>query len=168
VSTACARTPDMGRTNTDPIAETAVRLEEVSNMDRDQLIAEWRKLFRSNPLDRARRELLELGVAWKLQEKAFGGMRKGVAGELRRLGEELDATGDIRRAKPMAIKPGARILREWNGVTHEVMVLDDGFAWNGQTWKSLTAIAGHITGAHWSGPRFFGLKSGKHGETTNA
>jgi len=158
----------MGRTNTDPVAEAAAQLEALGSMSRDQLIVEWRRLFRSNPPDRARRELLELGIAWKLQEKAFGGLKKGIAGELRRLAEDLDATGDIRRAKPTAIKPGARILREWNGVTHEVMVLDDGFAWNGQTWKSLTAIAGHITGAHWSGPRFFGLKGDKHGETTNA
>jgi len=158
----------MGRTNTDPVAGTAAQLESLGSMNRDQFIVEWRKLFRSNPPDRARRELLELGVAWKLQEKAFGGIKNGVAGELRRLAEDLDATGDIRRAKPTAIKPGARLPREWNGVTHEVTVLDDGFAWNGKTWKSLTAIAGHITGAHWSGPRFFGLKGVKHGETTNA
>jgi len=148
--------------------EAAARLEALESMDRDHLIVEWRKLFRSNPPDRARRELLELGVAWKLQEKAFGGIRKGVAGELRRLAEDLAATGDIRRAKPTAIKPGARLLREWNGVTHEVTVLDDGFAWNGRTWKSLTAIAGHITGAHWSGPRFFGLREGSAKSTTGA
>lgn len=158
----------MGRTNTDPVAETAAQLKALGSMNRDQLIVEWRKLFRSNPPDRARRELLELGVAWKLQEKAHGGIKKGIAGELRRLAEALDATGDIRRAKPTAIKPGARILREWNGVTHEVTVLNDGFAWSGKTWKSLTAIAGHITGAHWSGPRFFGLKGVKHGETADA
>jgi len=66
----------MGRTNTDPVAETAAQLKALGSMNRDQLIAEWRKLFRSNPPDRVRRELLELGVAWKLQEKAFGGLNR--------------------------------------------------------------------------------------------
>lgn len=49
------------------------------------------------------------------------------------------------------------MLREWNGVTHVVEVTETGFLWNGETWRSLSAIAREITGAHWSGPRFFGL-----------
>jgi hypothetical protein len=56
------------------------------------------------------------------------------------------------------MKAGGRILREWNGVTHVVDVLDLGFRWNGTTYRSLSAIARAITGARWSGPRFFGLK----------
>jgi len=56
-----------------------------------------------------------------------------------------------------ALKPGGRLLREWNGVTHVVDVTDGGFVWKGETWRSLSAIAREITGAHWSGPRFFGL-----------
>ena len=56
-----------------------------------------------------------------------------------------------------ALKPGGRLLREWNGVTHVVEVTETGFLWNGETWRSLSAIARAITGTHWSGPRFFGL-----------
>lgn len=59
-----------------------------------------------------------------------------------------------------AMRPGGRLLREWNGVTHVVDVIEGGFMWNGQTWRSLSAIAREITGAHWSGPRFFGLNRG--------
>ncbi|CUH47594.1 hypothetical protein RUA4292_01765 [Ruegeria atlantica] len=56
-----------------------------------------------------------------------------------------------------ALKPGGRLLREWNGVTHVVDVTEDGFTWNSRSCRSLSAIAREITGAHWSGPRFFGL-----------
>jgi hypothetical protein len=62
-------------------------------------------------------------------------------------------------AKPAgpALKPGGRLIREWNGVTHIVDVTDVGFVWRGETWRSLSSIAREITGAHWSGPRFFSL-----------
>jgi hypothetical protein len=126
-------------------------------MERDDLVVEWRRQFRVNPPDRLRREILELGIAWKLQEKALGGLKKAVAAELRDLAEALATTGDIRRAKTPRLKPGARLVREWGGVTHEVTVVDGGFLWNGDVRKSLSAIAEEITGTHWSGPRFFGL-----------
>ena len=126
-------------------------------MERDDLVAEWRRQFRVNPPDRLRREILEL--AWKLQEKVFGGLKKAVATELRGLADALATTGDIRRVKTPKLKPGARLVREWGGVTHEVTVVDGGYLWNGAVRKSLSAIAEEITGAHWSGSRFFGLTS---------
>jgi hypothetical protein len=61
------------------------------------------------------------------------------------------ATGQIR------IKPGARLLREWHGTTHDVIVTDKGFVWEGRTYKSLSAVAEAVSGAKWSGSRFFGL-----------
>lgn len=99
-------------------------------------------------------------IAWKLQERALGGLKKAIAAELRDLAEALAATGDIRRTKAPRLKPGARLVREWGGVTHEVTVTEAGFLWNGKARASLSAIAGEITGAHWSGPRFFGLAGG--------
>ena len=138
--------------------DVAEQLAALANMERNDLIVEWRKLFRSNPPDRIRRELLELGIAWRIQEKAFGGLKKAIASELRRLSEDLNETGDIRKTERPLLKPGTRLLREWGGETYEVTVLNDGFLWKDKTWKSLSAIAETITGAHWSGPRFFGLK----------
>ena len=135
------------------------RLAALETMERDDLVAEWRRQFRVNPPDRIRRELLELAIAWKLQEKALGGLKKAVATELRGLAEALATTGDIRRVKTPKLKPGARLVREWGGATHEVTVVDGGYLWNGEVRKSLSAIAEEITGAHWSGPRFFGLTS---------
>lgn len=143
----------------DARAELPARIAALGTMDRDDLVAEWRRLFRADPPDRIRRELLELAVAWKFQEKALGGLKKAVATELRSLADALATTGDIRRVKTPKLKPGARLVREWGGATHEVTVVEGGFLWNGEVRKSLSVIAEEITGAHWSGPRFFGLTS---------
>ncbi|MFG1223505.1 DUF2924 domain-containing protein [Xanthobacter wiegelii] len=140
--------------------ELPSRLAALGAMDRDALIAEWKRQFRAAPPDRIRRDLLELGIAWKLQEKALSGLKKAIASELRELAEALATTGDIRRARAPRLKPGARLVREWGGITHEVTVTEGGLLWNGKAWTSLSAIAGEITGAHWSGPRFFGLAGG--------
>lgn len=145
---------------TDSKAELPSRLAALGTMDRNALAVEWRRQFRATPPDRIRRDLLELGIAWKLQQKALGGLKKAIATELRALAEALTTTGDIRRARAPRLKPGARLVREWGGVTHEVTVTEGGFLWNGKAWTSLSAIAGEITGAHWSGPRFFGLAGG--------
>lgn len=138
-------------------AELPVRLAALGTMTRDELVAEWRRQFRVKPPDRIRRELLELAIAWKLQENALGGLKKAVATELRGLAEALATTGDVLRVTSPKLKPGARLIREWGGATHEVTVVDGGYLWNGAVRKSLSAIAEEITGAHWSGPRFFGL-----------
>lgn len=141
------------------LAELPNRLAGLADMTRTELYEEWRRHFRSNPPDRIRRDILELGIAWKLQEAALGGLQKAVVSELRSLADALAATGDIGRARPPRLKPGARLVREWGGETHEVIVGETGFEWRGKRWKSLSSIASEITGAHWSGPRFFGLTS---------
>lgn len=141
------------------LAALPERLAGLVYMTRTELYEEWRRQFRSNPPDRIRRDILELGIAWKLQEAALGGLQKAVVSELRSLADALAATGDIGRARPPRLKPGARLVREWGGEAHEVIVVETGFEWKGKRWKSLSSIASEITGAHWSGPRFFGLTS---------
>ena len=73
------------------------------------------------------------------------------------LTDTLEAKGDLAKARAVKLKPGARLVREWHGRTHDVLVTEAGFLWRSETWRSLTAIAREITGTHWSGPRFFGL-----------
>ena len=90
-------------------------------------------------------------LAFELQARRNGGLPKGFAAKLRA------AAVSERRPKSPTLRPGGRLLREWNGKTHLVEVTDDGFVWNGQCYRSLSAIAREITGARWSGPRFFGL-----------
>jgi len=67
------------------------------------------------------------------------------------------SAGAAKRFRPQ-LKPGTRLMREWQGRTYEVVVLDDGFSWQGMQYRSLSAIARKITGTAWSGPLFFGLK----------
>jgi len=95
-------------------------------------------------------------VAQRLQEKRHGKLPLLVVREL----EKVMATADMRpemARKPMPLTPGTRLIREWNGQTIAVEVRDDGFLWQDRTYRSLSEIARAVTGAHWSGPRFFGL-----------
>jgi hypothetical protein len=100
---------------------------------------------------------LELAAAYEIQERAFGGLKPEIRKAL-----AVDSSGSVehippRRTKNRIIKPGTRLVREWNGRTHHVEAVDGGFLWNGKLHRSLTTIARAITGAHWSGPRFFGI-----------
>ena len=135
----------------------AVKLQALAEMNQAALRAEWRRLYRANPPKRVSRDLLMLGVAWKVQERAYGGLGAATKRRLADLAKTLERDGDVTRNRVARLKPGARLIREWGGETHAVIVLDDGFEWRGQRWRSLSVIAREITGAHWSGPRFFGL-----------
>ena len=140
---------------TDLVAKLAA-LPEMATVD---LRAEWRRLYRAHPPRRIGRHLLELGVAWKLQERAYGGLSATIKRRLANLVKTMDETGDLAKARVVRLKPGAKLVREWRGTTHDVLVLEDGFQWRGRRWRSLSAIAREISGTHWSGPRFFGLQA---------
>ena len=139
--------------------EVATRLKAIGEMDYDALRREWRRLYRHHPPKRVSRDLLMLGVAWKLQERAYGGLSATMKRRLAELAKTMDEQGDLVKARLVRLKPGAKLVREWRGETHDVLVLEDGFQWRGRRWRSLSAIAREITGAHWSGPRFFGLQA---------
>src|ERR1700687_2215538 len=104
------------------------------------------------------RDLMLREIAYKMQERAHGGLTPAIRRRLRALAEEIEANGAEALASVPLLKPGTRLLREWGGKTHTVIVLDDGFEYAGERHQSLTQIARRITGAHWSGPRFFGLR----------
>ena len=146
------------RSTTSGAADLATRLVALPGTPHGALRAEWRRLYRSEPPKRVSRDLLELGIAWKLQERALGGMSAALKRRITDLTKTMEAKGDLARARAVTLKPGARLMREWRGETHDVRVLEDGFEWRGQRWRSLSAIAREITGTQWSGPRFFGLE----------
>ena len=135
----------------------AVKLQALAEMDYDALRSEWRRLYRAHPPKRVARDLLALGVAWKIQEQAYGGLGAATKRRLADLAKTMEQDGDLARSRVARLKPGARLVREWRGETHTVTVGEDGFEWRGRNWRSLSSIAREITGAHWSGPRFFGL-----------
>ena len=122
----------------------------------DELRREWRRLYHNDP-PRISRDLLVLGIAYRLQEIEHGGLGKATLRKLRTLAKTLRATGRVGPTPSLSLKPGARLVREWHGRTHTVTVTEDGFEYAGASYPSLTKIAKKITGAHWSGPRFFGL-----------
>lgn len=138
-------------------ADLKARLAALPELSHEHLRAEWRRLYRANPPRKISRDVLELGIAWKLQERSLGGMKTGVKRRLVELADTMESKGDLTRTRTMKLKPGARLVREWRGESHDVRVLESGFLWRGQTWRSLSAIAREITGTPWSGPRFFGL-----------
>jgi len=139
------------------VEAVAAKLKALEQMDYAALRAEWRRLYRAQPPKRVARDLLVLGVAWKIQAQAFGGLGAATKRRLAELAKTMEQNGDITRNRVTRLKPGAKLIREWRGEIHGVTVAEDGFEWNGQKWRSLSAIAREITGVHWSGPRFFGL-----------
>jgi hypothetical protein len=122
----------------------------------DELRREWRRLYHSDAPSISR-DLLILGIGYRLQEIEHGGLGKATRRKLRTLAKALRTTGRIGPTPGLSLKPGARLVREWHGRTHTVTVTEDGFEYAGTSYPSLTKIAKKITGAHWSGPRFFGL-----------
>ncbi len=143
--------------NPSAVEKLAARLRALEELDYDALRAEWRRLYRAHPPKRVSRDLLMLGVAWKVQERAYGGLGAATKRRLADLAKTMEQDGDLARSRVARLKPGARLVREWRGETHAVIVLEDGFEWRDERWRSLSVIAREITGAHWSGPRFFGL-----------
>lgn len=136
----------------------ASQLQALQNMSRSALAEEWRRHYRSQPPKRVSRQLLMLAIAWKLQERSQGGLRPASRRRLAELASGMAERGDIGQGRIERLKPGAKLIREWRGEVHQVVVLDDGFEWRGRKWRSLSIIAREITQTHWSGPRFFGLK----------
>ncbi len=134
------------------------KLAGLTELDTASLRREWRRLYRSHPPTHIRRDLLILAIAWKLQERIYGGLTAAQKRKLAGIGEELRKNGDLSGSPAVRMKPGLRLVREWRGETHTVLVLEDGFEWNGRRRRSLSAIAREITGTQWSGPRFFGLQ----------
>ena len=127
-------------------------VEEIETMDRAALIAAWNEVFGTHVPKRLSSPFLRRFLAFEVQTRESTGLPKGFVTKLARA-----ARDDPSPASP-ALKPGGRLIREWNGVTHVVDVVEGGFLWNGQRYASLSPVARAITGARWSGPRFFGLK----------
>jgi hypothetical protein len=123
-----------------------------------ELRVAWRGLRCGDPTAGSSRDLMLREIAYKMQERAHGGLAPAIKRRLRALAAEIEANGVGALAPAMLLKPGTRLLREWGGRTHTLIVLDDGFEYEGERHQSLTQIARRITGAHWSGPRFFGLR----------
>lgn len=126
-----------------------------------ELKIEWRRLCRTEPPRSVPRDLMIRAIAYRMQERAHGGLAPAIKRKMRSLVVELEAKGTLVFEAGISLKPGSRLVREWARRTHTVVVLEDGFDYDGERYPSLSKIAARITGAHWSGPRFFGIGKAK-------
>ena len=148
--------PPSAAAETRPV-ESEIRVLEQAGVI--ALSAEWRRLFDGDP-PRLSRDLLVRALAYRVQERAMGGLSRASLKRLRELADNPEGRGPP-PDQAASLRPGAKLMREWHGRTHVVVVTDTGFDYAGSSYKSLTQIAKLITGAHWSGPRFFGLTNGR-------
>ena len=135
----------------------AAEIAQLDGLGLEALRNLWRQRLGS-PQHFASTEMTRLWLAWELQAKARGGYDPATRRRLKQL--RNPSKSDAAQTSPAsgALKPGTVLTREWGGTTHRVMVLEEGFAWAGQNYRSLSEIATRISGTRWSGPRFFGLK----------
>ena len=138
----------------DRIAEM---LSAIPDLTRSELAQRWHTAHGQPPPKAVSRQLLEYDAAYQLQTGSLGSLKPSTRRKLARVYEDQMA-GRNPAPQPVTIKPGTRLLREWQGVIHEVIVDEDGVRYRQQLYRSLSAVAREITGARWSGPRFFGLK----------
>ena len=145
------------------------QLMVLAEMDRQALEDKWRDLYGTEP-PRFKLSLLQRRLAFRIQELFYGGVETSVKEKLRKIAEEDMAAAKLIRPKVERdgkIIPGTRLIREWNGQTYETIVRDDGFEYNGQMYRSLTAIATAITGTKWNGQIWWGLKDRKKSSENN-
>lgn len=131
-------------------------------MNIHELRTRWRSRLKEPPPVHIRKQLMVPLLAYKLQEQTYGGLKPEIRRQIEKLGaayrRDPKAKTSALTVGQQRIKPGTRLLRQWNGKTHQVMIVEGGFEYEGECYKSLSVIARKITGTRWSGPLFFGLK----------
>lgn len=132
------------------------QLTRLQNLSPAQVRSEWQSLFRRE-VPKHSPHLLKRQIAWKLQARVQGNLSPSTLRALDRFAQTR--AGDQKQSVGASadIAAGTKFIRDWNGRTIEVLVTDQGFEHAGRYYRSLSQIARHVTGAHWSGPRFFGL-----------
>ena len=135
-------------------ADQARKLEQavaaIDKLDRGGCLDQWREAFSRPPPKHLSLQFMKRVLIWELQNRILGGLSAKTERRLKQI-----ATG---KSVPTKAKPGSHLVREWNGRTYQVEVVDGGYVMDGKTWRSLSAIAKYITSARWSGPRFFGVQ----------
>jgi len=123
---------------------------EIEAVDRAECLERWREVFGRPPPKYLSAQFMQRVLIWEMQSRASGGVSAKTTRRLKQI-----ASGKTVSTKA---QPGSHLVREWNGRTYQVEVTGRGYVMDGKTWRSLSAVAKHITGAHWSGPRFFGVQ----------
>ena len=140
--------------------QTLAKVTALKSKPTPELKQMWRDLFGKEP-PAFNRRFLENRLAYRLQELAFGGLKKSTISTLEQLGEQLDGGKSRSRSRRIDERPiaGTRLIREWQGKPYEVVVQPDHFEFEGKHYQSLSSIARAITGTNWNGWAFFGFRS---------
>ena len=137
----------------------APRLASLRSSSITELKQQWQALYNSEPPLRISRKLLIRAVAYRIQEQLHGGLKPSTRRLLMRIANDARSGQPLKFVPAAPASAGTVLMREWHGVTHEVRVLDRGVLYKRRRYRSLTEVAKAITGAHWNGPQFFGLRS---------
>jgi hypothetical protein len=137
--------------------DLAGEIATLNTLEPAALLQKWKALFGTDPSPLLARIFMVRVIAYRLQERRFGGLKPAVQRLLDRVGEGRADVGR-ERIPDKRVSAGTVLIREWGGVSHRVTVLDRGVVYRGRRYRSLSEVAGVITGARWSGPLFFGLK----------
>jgi len=147
----------------------ASELEQLHELTSEELRERWQTLFGAEAPPKLRSSLIVQGIAYRLQEKALGGLKPATVRLLERIADDAAAR---RQSAPtpekIRVNAGTVLIREWHGTKHQVTVLNDGFLFRAKRFRSLSQIARAITGSRWSGPLFFGLKSSRKEQSSEA
>jgi hypothetical protein len=138
-------------------ASAKLTIAELRDLDRTGLLDNWRTLHDRPPPHKASQEFLRRRFAYRLQEIEHGGLQPSIRRQLDAIATGTVASISASRARS-SIKPGTRLIRTWQGKACEVSVVEDGFMFEGNRYRSLSAVARAITGTRWNGWLFFGLK----------
>jgi Protein of unknown function (DUF2924) len=139
-------------------AALAAEIASLSELGTDELRECWKAICGKAPSREIGRSFLTRAIAYRLQERVFGGLKPSTCRLLARNVEE-GAPGTLSNRPSRMAQTGTILIREWRGTAHRVTILDDGVSFNGKRYRSLSEVAREITGSRWSGPRFFGLRS---------
>lgn len=151
----------------DPDRAIVAEIESLAGLGVDRLREIWHRRFRAPVPTIQSADILRRLIAWKIQVEAYGGLDDETKRELRRL-QRLQAKGQSLAPAAPRPKAGTVLVREWRGVEHRVLVLDQGFEHQERRYQSLSEVARAITGTRWSGPRFFGLGAPKSAPSAKA
>ena len=130
----------------------------LADLPRTDLLKRWYGIFKKPPPKGLSLRLLRYAIAYELQVKHYGGLSAKAKKQLRCISATESKPKEKMKGKVHRLCPGTRLIREWNGKTHVVEVMEKGFLWQGSPYRSLSVIARAITGARWSGPRFFNIR----------
>jgi hypothetical protein len=138
--------------------ELTERIARLPNLNKAQLLPIWAENFKTPPPPKLRKELMVPILAYRMQEREYGGLSHSARARLKEIAASLSTRKPVQREDDSAPETGTKLIRSWRGEVHQVLATGSGYIYRGQSYSSLSKIAREITGTRWSGPLFFGVR----------